>query len=151
MIINRLNSDQLHLISEIKYFKALDLLCKIQDMRKKQIRCGKIKYSGCAVCGSKKHLQIHHLSYKDNQTMLLCHSCHERVHFGKGLEHLNPVGKKNWKNYVERMIISSDFTPCSKSEESDQVLKGYIKLYRTIFNICVIGDKPIDRVYRITN
>jgi len=55
---------------------------------------GEIKYIGCAVCHSGRKLNVHHLNYKENITMLLCRDCHLRVHFGKGLEHLNPVGKK---------------------------------------------------------
>jgi hypothetical protein len=147
--MNQLSDRQVGLISEIEYLKALNLLCKIQKLRTKQIRYGKIRYSGCAVCRSKKQPNIHHLNYKDNQTMLLCRSCHERVHFGEGLEHLNPVGKKNCKNLIEKMPISSDFIQLPRKEESDHIFEGYIKLFKVIFHIRTIENEPIDRVYRI--
>lgn len=40
----------------------------------------------CAKCGARNKLQVHHLSYQhlgdelDCELMVLCHSCHQRVH-----------------------------------------------------------------------
>ena len=40
----------------------------------------------CAKCGARNKLQVHHLSYQhlgdelDYELMVLCHSCHQKVH-----------------------------------------------------------------------
>lgn len=40
----------------------------------------------CAKCGARNKLQVHHLSYQhlgdelDCELMVLCHSCHQKVH-----------------------------------------------------------------------
>ena len=54
-----------------------------QDTRKKALRNGHYR---CAICGSKNHLQVHHLTYKniyhekDGDLKVLCKSCHSREH-----------------------------------------------------------------------
>jgi len=35
----------------------------------------------CAVCGSKKNLVVHHISYKPERTIIVCASCHYKIHF----------------------------------------------------------------------
>lgn len=82
--------------------RALELLHKLVNKNKKLssykkgILIGEIRLSGCTVCGSRNSLNIHHLNYIEGTTLLLCRNCHKRVHFGKGLEHLNPIGKRQW-------------------------------------------------------
>jgi ribonuclease HI len=90
---------------KIKAIAFLDqLIAKAGNLKnKKGIVYGEIKYLGCAVCGARNELNIHHLNYIEDITMLLCSKCHERVHFGHGLEHLNPIGKKQWINSTIRL------------------------------------------------
>ena len=50
-------------------------------------------HSRCAICGrpiSSKTAVEHHLSYRANKTILICRSCHARIHFGATLPHLKP-------------------------------------------------------------
>lgn len=46
--------------------------------------------SECLECGDNSYLVSHHVSYKNNETVTLCQSCHATVHHGNGLEHLEP-------------------------------------------------------------
>jgi hypothetical protein len=41
-----------------------------------------LKKNKCEICGSKKHLEIHHIEFvKDhNKWQLLCRECHTRTH-----------------------------------------------------------------------
>lgn len=54
-----------------------------RSRRKRALRIG---HNRCAMCGSTISLQVHHLSYKhlghelDNELVVLCASCHKKVH-----------------------------------------------------------------------
>ena len=47
------------------------------------------KYKKCFICGRKDNLQVHHLTYvnlwkeEDKDVIVLCGSCHQKVHFSK--------------------------------------------------------------------
>jgi hypothetical protein len=87
---------------------------------------------GCAVCSERNGLELHHLNYVEGITMLLCESCHFRVHFGNGLEHLNPIGKKQWLESTNRLErIEKIIIPTTKELMKR---KGYSRLIKTIFN-----------------
>lgn len=91
-----INVDNRTRLNNIRAVRLLDSL--IGEKRKD---LGKIKLRGCAVCGDKGYLTVHHLNYKENRTMPLCPACHYRVHFGKGLGHLNPVGRRRKRDKLE--------------------------------------------------
>ena len=93
-------------------------------------RCTEIKFYGCVICGRKYRLQIHHINYAEDSTMLLCRYCHCRVHFGKGFEHLNPVGKKQWLAQM-KTLERVERTALIEEELKDM---GYVRLARRVFN-----------------
>lgn len=123
--------------------KVLALLNGIIDSKnripyKRGIKWAELKLPfECAVCRSKILLHLHHLNYVEERTMLLCAVCHERVHFGKGLEHLNPVGKEQWKELkttIEKVAeIDIPYT------KEDWICRGYYKLLKAI----ILGKKPL--------
>ena len=92
--MNRKHNNEL-----LKSIRPLRLLNKVHDERNKGLI--KITSYGCAVCGKRGYLKIHHLNYKENRTMPLCYACHYRVHHARGLEHLNPVGRRTKKDKSE--------------------------------------------------
>jgi len=75
-----------------KDFQADGLYCSPQCQQADE-NLGKIK---CRVCG--KVLEYnqtieHHLEYAENKTILICRSCHLKIHRGTKLPHLKPVDK----------------------------------------------------------
>jgi 5-methylcytosine-specific restriction endonuclease McrA len=52
----------------------------------------------CEKCGSRKNLQVHHVSYKrlgrerDSDLLLLCVFCHEEVHIEQEMERRKKLG-----------------------------------------------------------
>ena len=117
--------------------KAIELLEEVSlNVRKfdnkKGIMYRDIKFVGCAVCGARKTLNIHHVNYIEDDTLLLCKKCHERVHFGKGLEHLNPIGKRQWiESTIKLERIGEVELP---SVEEVFRFRGYAILLKAILN-----------------
>ena len=111
--------------------KPIYLLNRI--VRQETSEYGTIKLpQGCAVCSGRDRIELHHLNYLEDITMLLCESCHFRVHFGHGLEHLNPVGKKQWLESTNRLKrIGTIIVPTTEEFMKN---KGYSRLIKAIFN-----------------
>jgi len=111
------------ILAELRVIKILNRL--VEQRRKGYVG---IKLSGCAVCGSRYRIEIHHVNYVEDITMYLCRRCHKRVHFGKGLEHLNPVGKKLWLEPFTRM------ERVGRIELKDELIfSNYMRLMKDIF------------------
>ena len=148
-----ISKNEIELINEIRPLKILKLLAFVDFLRQERIPNGKIQYSGCAICGRRSRLNIHHLSYKDKTTMLLCRNCHLRVHFGKGLEHLNPVGKKNWvrrKKRIETLYMMKLPEKVERVERKPEI-NGYIKLLEAIFCRERRRECKMNRTFEIIN
>lgn len=58
-----------------------------EDLQKVKCRvCGKVLESNQAI--------EHHLNYAENKTILICRSCHLKIHRGAKLPHLKPADKR---------------------------------------------------------
>ena len=114
------------ILAELRVIKILNRL--VEQRRKGYVG---IKLSGCAVCGSRYRIEIHHVNYVEDITMYLCRRCHKRVHFGKGLEHLNPVGKKLWLEPSTR--IERDARIGLTTDEL--IFSNYMRLLKEIFRV----------------
>lgn len=96
-----------------KYYKLL------HDPRwiKKHKKIRKLDNNQCTVCGSNKHLEIHHTfyysdypapwKYPDDSLLTLCSKCHLDYHRWNESTIIEPPGKKRKKK-----VKHSDIKPC---------------------------------------
>lgn len=65
-----------------EYSKEYNKKKKHSIIFKKFIRTYKRKHNKCEICGSKKALRLHHITYDfdDSKIQMLCAKCHNQVH-----------------------------------------------------------------------
>jgi len=84
----------------------------------------------CAICGSIKNLQVHHISYEPEETITVCKECHINLH---GRKHGTGNGK-GWSPKWKDQQTKQRFIKLWRLKTYDELMRVFNISYMTVYN-----------------